>query len=295
LPEPADPDAAVAAIIAAVRGGGVTHATEQARQELSQLREVLGDVRDALAAFLGRPDGDLPEMIAELERGGPLAEVETRLTAILGSGESFSGDCRARVHALLEAVQEMVDATAAQIARDADVVKSKATMEMIDRKLRRYLGREVSPDLAVLGVEPVLADITELCDQINLEMSNAGKLSLNFMFDGVFRLFKPSSVTDPVIYIPEFCCEFAALVESVRCLDAFARILSETVDSFDCRIESFKPASHSFAFIRDQVFRLQSLLNETSPKTIHAPVFAVVSHFVGLLSSFVSALSAQAS
>jgi hypothetical protein len=145
--------------------------------------------------------------------------------------------------------------------------------------------------MATVDVETLLADIANLCDEINLEMSNAGKLSVNFLFDTAFHHFRPSSTTDPVIYIPEFCREFAVLAESVRCLDSFALILGDIFDNFDCRLESFKPATLSFAFIRNQVLRLQTLLNEISPKPIHRSVFLVLSRFISLSTSFVSAIA----
>jgi hypothetical protein len=81
-------------------------------------------------------------------------------------------------------------------------------------------------------------------------------MSLNFMFDGISPLFQPSWTTEPSICVPEFYREFAVLAESVCMLDGVGALLVETTGGSDSRVESFRPASASFAFIRGQLSRL---------------------------------------
>jgi hypothetical protein len=79
--------------------------------------------------------------------------------------------------------------------------------------------------------------------------------------------------------------------ESFEALKPFAMILTEIFANFDCKPPSFTPKSPSFAFLREQLFHLESLLNLVGPGKIHSLLFSVLSRFVTLLSSFQSALS----
>jgi hypothetical protein len=94
------------------------------------------------------------------------------------------------------------------------------------------------------------------------------------------------------VYVPQFCREFAVMAESIGCLERFAALLADTMAQFNCRLESFTPGTQSFAFIRDRIVALQHLLNEVGSAKIHATVFALLSQFIQLLSSFLSALTA---
>lgn len=111
------------------------------------------------------------------------------------------------------------------------------------------------------------------------------------MFESVFDLVPVTSRTEPSHYIPEFCNAFISLHNSVLSLKPFASILNQIFSQFDCKLQSFKPSSRSFQFIKGQIFNLHTALNSLSPSKVNSLVFLILSRFVALTSSFTAAIS----
>ncbi|KAK8854276.1 hypothetical protein M9Y10_016835 [Tritrichomonas musculus] len=135
-------------------------------------------------------------------------------------------------------------------------------------------------------------------DEILLKISskknsmNDNKEELEKMFDSVFELVPVTSRSEPSHYIPEFCNAFISLHNSVLSLKPFASILNQIFSEFDCKLQSFKPSSQSFHFIKNQIYNLHSALNNLSPSKVNSLVFLILSRFVALTSSFTAAISA---
>jgi hypothetical protein len=117
---------------------------------------------------------------------------------------------------------------------------------------------------------------------------------LDEMFAPIFELMPVTSRTDYRVYLPEICSGFLSLHNSVMCLKPFATTLNAIFTQFDCKFASFCPGSKPYQFMKTQVYALHGALNSLVPSKINSLVFLVISRFIALFSSFMSALTASA-
>jgi hypothetical protein len=144
------------------------------------------------------------------------------------------------------------------------------------------------PDFLNLEVIAILGKVERVFGQ---GLAPAG---LDEMFGPAFDLIPLTSRTDYRQYVPEICHAFVSLHESVMVMKPFASTLNNIFTQFDCKLPSFTPGSTSHEFLKSQVYALHECLNRVSPSKVNSLVFLVLSRFVALISSFMSALAASA-
>lgn len=211
-----------------------------------------------------------------------------------------------------------------------DSIKARAMIEILYAKLRKFLNLESengqTDDMSTnLETSVLVSSISEYVDNLinmcsneeesfskNFKKFDRPNMNLNFnissndkepmmiradainnIFSSILIYISESARKDPLKLMPEIAFKFAILQESIDSLNPFADVLNEIFKSFDCKLKSFTPGSESFAFIRQQVFQLHNLLNAVGPSRIHSLVFLVLSKFVSLMSSFLSAISSM--
>lgn len=176
-------------------------------------------------------------------------------------------------------------------------IKLRSMLESIDFKLLAFFKskslNEVGNVDKIETIDLVLR-IGKMVDDIIQSAQHNSKLSkteLDHIFEKVLPMLNPALVQEPIKYLNEICTNYLIYHESFESLNPFAAILNEIVQSFDCKLKSFQPGSNSFTFIRQEVYKMHSTLNQIGPSKVHSLLFLVLSRFVALISSFLSAIS----
>jgi hypothetical protein len=271
------------------------------RKEIENLRYLMREVHIGLAKCVtgGLPAVNVPdsqgirELIPMLRDFVPLIEIDSKLREALKMESMPSNDYHGRVASLLSIVKELVGLAQKNKKGPMALFESRATIEIIARKLKRHLGDESVIDFSGVDLNAIISEIADLCDRLDRHISSSAKRRISCLFTKVFPLFEASSTSEPMYFIPEFCQQFTTLVLSVQALEPFSKVLADINNQFDCRLASFKPGSQSFTFIRDKIYALNTLLNEVSLADAVPIIRTVVSFFIGLLTSFLGALTAE--
>ncbi|OHT05064.1 hypothetical protein TRFO_06056 [Tritrichomonas foetus] len=201
-------------------------------------------------------------------------------------------------------------------------IKMRATLEMLNLKLQKLLNQQTYPsqntspnsfnsninsisnvieqenksDLSIIDTPTLVLKVSEYIDML-FKSDNSNCLFqsavINNIFSSILKYVSEHSRKDPLKYMPEIAFKFAILQESIDALEPFANVLNDTFASFDCKLASFSPGSESFTFLRQQTSQLHSLLNTIGPSRVHSMLFLVLSKFVSLISSFLSAISSM--
>jgi hypothetical protein len=119
-------------------------------------------------------------------------------------------------------------------------------------------------------------------------------INIDTLFSSIFDLVPVTTRANYLVYIPEMCAAFLSLDNSIMALKPFASVLNEMFAQIDGGLPSFAPGSRTHQVMKSQVYLLHTALNRLTPSKINPLVFLVVSRFVALVSSFMSALSASA-
>ncbi|EAY01716.1 hypothetical protein TVAG_317050 [Trichomonas vaginalis G3] len=167
-------------------------------------------------------------------------------------------------------------------------------LEKVDHLAHKFIGLE-DIDLSTLRDEELCDRCVTFVDKITSNQANPQFLSaneLNEMFTSVYDLVPVTTRSDPRKYIPEVCAAFISLNNTIIALKPFASILNEIFTTFDCKFSSYIPGSEPAKNLRNQIMRLHSALSQIQPSKINSFVFLIVSRFITLLSSFLSALTA---
>lgn len=248
---------------------------------LVNLQRTCSNVEACLARLCGvspgkKPVGDSIEaMLKSLEqqKAPSLLQIEKKLADILNVERVPERDATKRVMDLLDLVSVRISEPRKGLETIASVTIKNGTFEKVDTKTL------VSRILKALTPPPKPATTT------------TGVHGLDKMFADVFALVPVTSRTDYKEYIPEICAAFVTLHNSVMALKPFASTLNNIFTQFDCKFTSFHPGSESYKFLRSQVFALHTALNGLVPSKINSLVFLVLSRFIALFSSFMTAIS----
>jgi hypothetical protein len=183
--------------------------------------------------------------------------------------------------------------------RPAPKEPAKQIMTMLDTVASKFNGHQTA-------ARSLASKVLKNADFLNLEVpAILGKVErliahgvqptgLDEMFAPAFDLIPLTTRSDYRQYVPEICHAFVSLHESVMVMKPFASTLNNIFTQFDCKFTSFTPGSKSHQFLKSQIYALHESLNRLVPSKINSLVFLVLSRFVALLSSFMSALAAGA-
>ena len=246
---------------------------------LVNLQRTCSSVETCLARLCGVTLGKKPitesiEMLLkslEQQKAPSLMQIEKRLADILKVERVPENDATKRVMDLLDLVSVRINDTRKGLETIASATIKNGSFEKVDTKtlVTRILKALTPPKPAVSN---------------NLQ-------GIDKMFTDVFALVPVTSRTDYKEYIPEICAAFCTLHNSVMALKPFASTLNNIFTQFDCKFTSFHPGSESYKFLRSQVFALHTSLNSLVPSKINSLVFLVLSRFIALFSSFMTAIS----
>ena len=167
---------------------------------------------------------------------------------------------------------------------------------MVYLKLIKFLQikEDIDANHSKRSFNDIVVSINELVDKVIQTAGSSSALSaatVNQIFQNVLPLLNQSSRDDPLVYLQEISTNYAIYHESIQVLNPFAETLNNIFQNFDCKVQSFAPGSSSFAFIRQEVYQMHNSLNSIGPSKVHSLLFLVLSRFVALTSSFISALS----
>lgn len=247
------------------------------------------------------------ESISELQK--LCIEVETVLTSYVNNGSQASSHSKQSmmpktIRTLLKKLPQKEN------SKNRNESELKNFMKKVESKLCQVTKDECQDDKnrqdhIIIMIDKIDAFITSLHSKLSIfngnfdeilkaiEKSKSNKKveEIDKMFESIFDLVPVTSRTEPSHYIPEFCNAFVSLHNSVLSLKPFASILNQIFSQFDCKLQSFKPSTQSFQFIKNQVYNLHTALNSLAPSKINSLVFLILSRFVALTSSFTAAIS----
>ena len=151
-------------------------------------------------------------------------------------------------------------------------------------------------DMSRLTTSETVIRVDRNADEITLQ--NISKTFINSkdidkIFVDTYDLIPVPTRSDPIQYLPEINDAFIQLNNTILALKPFASTLNDIFSNFDCKFTSFTSGSQSFRKIRKYVMDLHSSLISLSPTKVNSLVFLIVSRFIALLSSFLSAISAM--
>ena len=298
----------------------VSNSYEDSHKSLTELKE-------RLAKFLGIPvpEGDIEfesaiKLLQELEnRPNPLKEpldeannlnkflissievINNRFRGVSGTNEkkpASSMTPKALVNTTIKMLEHFQDSHEKAL-NDIQVYKQKSqalrlAMENADLKSHKFLGledinlKELKDDEIIERVDKFISDITK--EQASDKY--IAKADLDPLFKDVYDLVPVTTRSDPMKYIPEVNNAFISLNNSIMTLKPFASILNEIFSTFDCKFNSFLPGSPPMQTLRQQLMQLHTSLSNVVPAKTNSLVFLVLSRFIALLSSFLSALTA---
>jgi hypothetical protein len=248
------------------------------REALTGLQRIYAEIEGRFAAFLEIPRNSkrapaefVQVMLKALEgrqsEARTLKAVTIRLAGMLRVDMKTSPSCAKLVDGIDDALRKQRLAIEA-IASKASLDRSMETLALLHR-----IEEHVEKPLA---------------------RGRAAPAGLDAMFLPVFELMPITSRSDYTIYVPEICTGFVSLHNSIMCLKPFATTLNTIFTQFDCKFTSFCPGSKPYQFMKTQVYELHAALNSLVPSKINSLVFLVISRFIALFSSFMSALTASA-
>jgi hypothetical protein len=171
-------------------------------------------------------------------------------------------------------------------------------LDVIEDNLRKQ--RRVIESIATQVVKAFdrSADTLPLLNQIESQLpkrqSQHQPSGIDGLFASVFDLIPVTTRADYRVYVPEICAAFLSLHNSVMALKPFASALNELFAQIEGGLSSLSPGSRCHQVLKTQVHSLHTALNSLTPSRVNSLVFLVVSRFVALFSSFMSALSASA-
>ena len=289
--------------------------------------KALIELRERLAKFLGIPvpEGDFEfesamNLLKELEsRPNPLKEpldeatslnkflissievINNRFRGVSGTNSkkpASSMTPKALVNTTIKMLEHFQDSHEKAL-NDIQVYKQKSqllrvALENTDLKSHKFLGyedinlKELTDDELIERVDKYISDITK--EQASDKY--IAKADIDPLFKDVYDLVPVTTRSDPMKYIPEVNNAFISLNNSIMTLKPFASILNEIFATFDCKFNSFLPGSPAMQTLRQQLMQLHTSLSNVVPAKTNSLVFLVLSRFIALLSSFLSALTA---
>ena len=304
-------------------------AMERVDKELKRcanVERILAQVRDRLAKFLEVPPPifDLDEaplkLLDELEtRPNPLQEslseaIELNkflISSVEIVNNRFRGVSMVDVQKptsamtpkalvnttikMLEHFQDLHERTVEELEqKQYDYDELRRALENVDLKAHKFLGyddvnlKDIPAQELIDRTDKFLSEIT----QKQVSNKYIAKADLDPLFSDVYDLVPVTTRTDPMKYIPEVNNAFISLNNSIMALKPFAATLNEIFSSFDCKLHSFLPGSSECKALRQQIMQLHASLSHVLPSKMNSLVFLVLSRFIALLSSFLSALTA---
>lgn len=296
------------------------------KAEIAATKKLFEKIVKKLSTFLNYKvetddvDKMIDEMMGAFDRWEnplkkPLFESETQnkflITSIEVINNRFRGVSAAEQKKLTNKLspQNLVNQTIKMLEQFQDEVESRSTeliatkqarqdlrraLEKVDYLAHSFIGME-DIDLSTLRDEELCSRCIEFMEKITALQANPQFLSsseLNDMFVNVYDLVPVTTRSDPRKYIPEVNAAFMSLNNTIIALKPFASVLNEIFTTFDCKFSSYIPGSDSCKQLRQQVMKLHSALSAIQPSKINSFVFLIVSRFIALLSSFLSALTA---
>ena len=304
-------------------------AMERMNNDLNQYKKtmkILIEVRDRLAKYLdvNPPVCEMDEaalkLIEQLEiRPDPLKEpldqannlnkfllssieiINNRFRGVSNTNESkptSSMTPKALVNTtikMLEHFQDLYEKVVDQLeSAKQEKQKLRAGLENVDLKSHKFLGYD-DINLKDLSIDQLVERTDSFISEITKEQASSkylAKADIDSLFKDVYDLVPVTTRSDPLKYIPEVNNAFISLNNSIMALKPFATTLNEIFASFDCKLHSFLPGSAPCKILRQQIMQLHASLSAVIPSKTNSLVFLVLSRFIALLSSFLSALTA---
>jgi hypothetical protein len=298
-----------------------TAAIDSVKDFADQSRGFAAFVRQSLVDILGDNGEDVPQLLARLivqmkANNESLAslqrlasDTEMSLMQYLEVARLKKGTHEAVRFMLRQLDARRDDATAMQSinARVSEILRIKRAESDIPKQIMNSLN-EIAARLAAqeAGIKSLASKVLRCFDVTSMDVTTLlGKLEramvddgqpkdLDELFGPIFDLIPLTTRSDYRQYIPEICKSFVSLHESVMVMKPFASTLNNIFTQFDCKFASFTPGSKTQQFLKSQIYALHESLNRLVPSKLNSLIFLVLSRFVALLSSFMSALAAAA-
>ena len=174
------------------------------------------------------------------------------------------------------------------LAKEYEALKS--TINSVNETCLKELGAKGKDESSE---KQVLNNVNEIIKRKKAAEQKPPKKETDFSsLAKIFDLVEVSSRTDPNIFVPEICASYTSMSMTITALKPFASILNDIFASFDCKFNSFIPGSAQCKTLKQHVMKLHSSLSSIVPSKINSLVFLILSRFIALLSSFLSALTA---
>lgn len=288
------------------------------KETISQLQSQLDDIKSRLSKYLSITDNakSLSDLLDTLEAHEmpsesfveqekqcitQLNDCENRIMILLAREKNkpkitFSAAIRS-LNLAVSSLSEHIDGIDKnERLKKSYLSQSQSSLEMVYLKLIKFLQikEDIDANHSKRSFNDIVVSINELVDKVIQTAGSSSALSaatVNQIFQNVLPLLNQSSRDDPLVYLQEISTNYAIYHESIQVLNPFAETLNNIFQNFDCKVQSFAPGSSSFAFIRQEVYQMHNSLNSIGPSKVHSLLFLVLSRFVALTSSFISALS----
>ncbi|EAY23479.1 hypothetical protein TVAG_071430 [Trichomonas vaginalis G3] len=297
----------------------MVHTLKKENERNAKCEKILGEVRDRLAKYLKIevPSGDfdssslrLIEILekmqnplqSKLENSDALVNALTKallqIKVKLKLGDT-TAEQQLKGHVLAASILKDVST----FSDNVDLLKKSflAYRDIIIKyndKAAQFVGLSIDNEHYRNMSEPDFVSFSQrLCNGMVLQVKpkvDKSKLTnegINKIFEEVFKNVEISNKTQPMVYLPELSTLIMTMNNTLSALKPFAAILNEIFSQFDCKLRAFSPVSAQYKMLRQNVMKIHAALSAIVPSKINSLVFLVLSRFVALLSSLLSALS----
>jgi len=215
-----------------------------------------------------------------------LSQIYTRILRVSGQNSNINlnvgSDYLVQINSALDKAEESLQSCQkSQRKFQKDNISTKAMLEMIEKKLSRFLKIPVSQPDQARDIQDILATILAICDSLDKQAERTGSLSRS---DLVFIIGDEKRLENPLQFIQQLFNQNAVFQNSIQCLQEINEIFDNIIRSMDSKNEKFST-------ITDQSQALQRKYNSIAPQKIDATVFTTISRFVAILSSLIPLVS----
>lgn len=297
----------------------MVHALKKEKERNTKLEKLNSHIRDRLAKHLQVevPVGDFDEsslkliemlekmqnpLQKELNSAEELVSILTKtLTQIRTKLKIENGDNVYKGHVLANVVMKDVTAFADNVDQ---LKKSFLAYREIIIKYNDKAGQMVGIDITNEHYHNLSdADFISFSNRLvngmiilhptkpKVEKPNQSLDGVNKIFAEVFKQVDLENKTQPMVYLPEIATIILTMNHTITALKPFANILNDIFSQFDCKLKTFSPGSAQYKLLRQNIMKIHAALSSIVPSKINSIVFLVLSRFVALLSSLLSALS----
>ena len=208
-------------------------------------------------------------------------------------------DCVASLTSIIENIETIVD----EVERNKRLKKWIDTnihtkLELIDNKLNAFLMCD-DADIENMDINEIISRISNFTDKVIASAMGNTPISIdsvNKNFEDVMPLISEHNQNDPVKYLPEISMNYKIYSDSIESLKPFSEILNDIgllLENKEKRDKAFDSRTENYKELRMNIFKLHDSLNTMRLTKIHSLVFLVLSRFVAIISTFLTALSSM--